>query len=106
MTRTTAALCWAPLLAALGGCTGYDWTHADRPGTWQPTGANTANLHAMVADPAHLERGVGSSTDRGAAGTLAVTRLLEDRRRALPVTRTTSGALGASGGGASGGGGR
>ena len=96
MTRTSIRLCCVPLLAALSGCSGYDPMSWDRPGTWQPTGANNANLHAMIADPSHLDRGVGASTDRGHAGSDAVTRLLEDRRRALPVSRTTTG-IGASG---------
>ena len=94
MSRTSARLCWVPLLAALGGCSGYDPTNPDRPGTWQPLGANNANLHAMIADPSHLERGVGSSTDRGAAGADATTRLLEGRRRPLPASRTTATAFG------------
>ncbi len=84
---------WLPLLTllAFGGC-GTDWDVAgpDRPGTWQPEGSNAANLQAMVATPAHLDRGVGASTDRGAQGADAVERLLDDRRRALPITRTTT----------------
>jgi hypothetical protein len=61
-------------------------------------------LQASVATPSHLDRGVGASTDRGAAGADAVDRLLDDRRRALPLTRTTT--VGAAGGAAQGGGGR
>lgn len=104
MTSTFARLRWLPLVAVLVGC-----AH-DRPGTWQPTGANNTNLQAMIADPAHLDRGVGASTDRGAAGADATTRLLEGRRRALPITQTTRTAFGGpatgAGAGATGGGGR
>jgi hypothetical protein len=58
-------------------------TEIDRPGTWQPTGANEHNLRAMVADPRDLEAGAGSATERGSGATRAVTRLLIDRRRPL-----------------------
>lgn len=88
-------------LLALASCQDDD---VDRPGTWRPTGSNAANLQAMVAVPSHLENGVGASTDRGNEGSGAVTRLLEDRRRALPITRTTNSfSAGASTGAASGG---
>lgn len=84
---------WLPLIAllAFGGC-GTDWDIAgpDRPGTWRPDGSNVANLQASVATPSHLDRGVGASTERGAQGSDAVDRLLDDRRRALPLTRTTT----------------
>jgi len=98
MACTRNAMRLLPLLILLGGCQG-DGIGPDRIGTWQPQGHNVANLHAMAADPAHLDRGVGAATERGAAGTDAVLRLLEDRRRALPVARTTT-VGGAGGGGA------
>ena len=74
-----------PLLAALltltAGCAPeYEW---DRPGTWKPTGANDANLQAMVADPQDLSSGRGMLTNRASGPARAVTRLLTDRRRAL-----------------------
>lgn len=93
MSSIRARLRWAPLLAlvALASCSqSQDVMGPDRPGTWQPIGANAANLQAMAAVPSHLDRGVGASTDRGSEGAGAVTRLLEDRRRALPITRTSS----------------
>ena len=101
MSSIRTRLRQASLLAliALASC-GQD--DVDRPGTWQPIGANAANLQAMAAVPSHLDRGVGSSTDRGAEGSNAVTRLLEDRRRALPITRTTT--VGGASAGAAGGG--
>lgn len=100
MSSIRTSLRRAPLLAliALASCA----DEPDRPGTWQPIGANAANLQAMAAVPSHLDRGVGASTDRGAEGSNAVTRLLEDRRRVLPITRTTT--VGGGGAGAAAGG--
>lgn len=101
MSNTRPKFRWAPMLAllTLGACTQeMDMVGPDRPGTWQPTGANAANLQAMAAVPSHLDRGVGATTERGAAGSSAVQRLLEDRRRALPIVRTTT--VGGAGGGA------
>lgn len=60
MTRQTLAI--TPFLAALllTSCTQFDAYH--RPGVWEPTGANSANLAAMVADPEDLIHGHGSAT--------------------------------------------
>ena len=55
----------------------------DRPGTWQPTGANDRNLRAMIADPRDLGYGAASTTERASGASRAVTRLLIDRRRPL-----------------------
>lgn len=74
------------LLAA--GCAGEEVL--DRPGTFRATGANDANLRAMVADPAHLHRGVGAPGARGAAAASAVDLLLTDKPRPLPATGTTA----------------
>ena len=92
MSATQTWMRRAPLLTlmVLVGCTGDNVLGPDRPGTWRPMGANYANLQAQVADPAHLDRGVAAATERGAQGADPVTRLLEDRRRALPITRTTN----------------
>jgi len=57
MTRHVIAL---PILLSgllLAGCTSIDPYH--RAGMWQPSGANAANLAAMVADPHDLIRGHG-----------------------------------------------
>lgn len=105
MSTNAHRRCWLPLVLflAIGGC-GTDWDVAgpDRPGTWRPDGSNTANLQASVATPSHLDRGVGASTERGAQGSDAVDRLLDDRRRALPITRTSN-IAGANVGGGGGG---
>jgi hypothetical protein len=75
----------------------------DRPGTWQASGANDRNLRLMVADPSHLQRGVGAATDRGEAAAAPIDRLNEGRRYALPIEATSS--LRSTGGGNSSGGG-
>ena len=78
--RLSATIVLAALLGA-GGCSPeYE---IDRPGTWQPTGANEHNLRAMVADPRDLSYGAATATDRGTGASRAVTRLLTDRRRPL-----------------------
>lgn len=69
----------------LAGCgTGEDFS---RRGTWQPVGANDANLRTMLAEPAHAVRGVAAPTERGQPASLAIRRLELDRRRPLPDSR-------------------
>ncbi len=73
------------LLASCGG--GKDFS---RPGTWQATGVNDANLRAMLAEPAHAERGVAASTERAQPASLAIRRLERGLRPALPATGTSA----------------
>lgn len=76
------------LMLALGGCgTGDDFT---RPGTWNPTNANAANLAAMLAEPGHARRGVAAPTERGQLGSQAIRRLETGRRPPLPDSRAAS----------------
>jgi len=90
-----------PLLALLAGCAGDDFA---RPGTWQPTGANEANLRAMLVDPTHIERGVSAVGERGQPASAAILRLEQDRRRPLPDSRVSRvGAVAAPTGGQAGG---
>ncbi len=56
------------------------------PGTWQSEHLNEANLAAMVADPRHLEQGVGTDASPGALSAAAVHRLLTDHVKPLPTT--------------------
>jgi hypothetical protein len=78
-----------PLLTGLlAGCNATPDYPMDRPGTWQPTGANEQNLRAMAVDQDHLRRGVTATTDHGGIGSNAVTRVLTDRRRPLPAIRS------------------
>jgi hypothetical protein len=78
----------AVALVTLGGCS-LSRDPMEQPGTWQSTGANAHNLQAMVVNPDHLDRGVGSSTSRAQPASLAATRLFTDRRRRLPQTTTS-----------------
>jgi hypothetical protein len=72
--RRPSLLLWLPLALATAGC--IDPEPYTRPGTWQATGANDANLRAMIANPADLERGVAPSTaSRGEAAAIAAARL-------------------------------
>jgi hypothetical protein len=74
----------AILLLLLPSCAEQDF---ERSGTWQATGANEANLRAMLAEPSHAVRGVADTTARGGTVSMAVRRLDEDRRRPLPDSR-------------------
>jgi hypothetical protein len=74
------------VLLLTAGCVGEA---LDRPGTFRATGANDANLRAMVADPEHLRRGVGADGARGAAAASAVDLLLSGKPRPLPTIGTS-----------------
>jgi len=54
-----------------------------RNGAWRPNGANAANLHAMVASPSDLVRGVVGPGD-GQQAAAALDRYRNDKVRALP----------------------
>ena len=75
------------------------------PPSWNFTGANGANLGAMVADPMDLVRGHWDGS--GASGQLAaaaVARLRHDQVKQLPTMDTTGGQVGSSSLGSAGGG--
>jgi hypothetical protein len=102
----------APILAialALGACADsyIAPTDFERRGTWQADGVNDRNLRAMVADPSHLTRGVGAATERGDAGSAAVTAMQQGRRPPLPrgISEIGQGGGGAAGVTSGGGGG-
>ncbi|MGG5817308.1 hypothetical protein [Falsiroseomonas sp. HW251] len=90
-TRLIAGLMLvAPVLA---GCTVPPWSDPfDRPGTWQPTGANEANLRAMAQNPADLERGQGATTAQGATAFRPIDRFVRGQRAALPQVSSAGGA--------------
>lgn len=72
--RWSSAALLAPLL--LSGCIATTNDPWSREGAWQSTGANDANLRAMIADPSHLSRGAQAPTAaRGEAAALATGRL-------------------------------
>jgi hypothetical protein len=72
------------LLLPLAACGGGDFA---RPGTWQASGVNDANLRLMLADPQDAVRGRAAMGDRAQPATLAIRRLERDRRRPLPDSR-------------------
>lgn len=86
-------------LLAVGGCAGLA-DPFERPGTWRPGGANDANLRAMIANPADLERGEGDARGRGRQAANAIERLEDDKIKPLPDVRSTPrfGGEGAGGG--------
>lgn len=98
--RAGLILAIALLTAACQPDTYFPPNDFDRAGTWQAEGVNDRNLRAMVADPAHLQQGVGASSDRGQQAAAAVNQLEGGRRPALPRGLSNIGS--ASGGGAAG----
>jgi hypothetical protein len=86
--RKPTRLLWLPLALAAGGC--IDPEPFTRPNTWQATGANDANLRAMIANPADLQRGLAPATAaRGEAAAIA----------AAPLGAPSAAAQGGEGGG-------
>jgi len=92
----------ALLALLLAGCEATD--PFTRPGMWNFTGANAANLGVMVADPLDLARGRGDGKADGQLATAAVARLRHDRAKPLESSDTTQ-FMGSGGGGAAGSGG-
>ena len=89
------------LLLACAGCNAIDPLYRD--GLWHPTGANAANLAAMVDVPSDLVRG-GGRRDAGADLPVdAIDRYRHDRVRSLPTVATS--AVAPTGGGDNNGGG-
>src|SRR6478672_1849313 len=74
------------LIGALlvAGCDTYLTDPYQRPGTWNPTGDNDANLRVMVANPHDLVEGTGQSTSAGAEAGPPVARVLAGKRYPLP----------------------
>lgn len=73
---------FALALSGLAGCAEID--PLTRPGVWRPTGANEANLRAMVAVPGDLAQGYGAAYGDGHRAARAVERLRTDRVYPLP----------------------
>jgi hypothetical protein len=70
------------LLLLLAGCDKTD--PYLREGTWRPSGANEANLRAMVLVPSDLARATPASAADGGLAAAALDRLRHDRVRPLP----------------------
>lgn len=73
------------LLLPLVACVGPLDVH-DRAGTWQPVGANEANLRAMIADPDDLVTGVADTRADGQVVAAAVARYRIGKVKDLPNT--------------------
>lgn len=76
------ALACCTLLLGFAACTEID--PLTREGVWHPTGANAANLRAMVAVPGDLAYGAAARSSDGLQAARAMARLRADRVYALP----------------------
>jgi len=76
------------LIAAsfLSGCAGPAGNPNARVGSWQIEHYNDANLEAMVANPADLQRGRGDGAAIGETATAAITRLRTNTVKPLAET--------------------
>ena len=92
----------AALLVMLASCEERDPLR--RTDVWYPSGANAANIAAMVANPNDLIRGHGARGGDGADAALAVDRVWQDKAKPLPQSSDSS-AIGGGGGSGGGGGG-
>ena len=93
---------WLALLLP-AGCAAED--PLTREGTWQPTGANEANLRAMIADPQDLVTGVADRRADGSVVAAAVARYRAGKLKSLPdasASKISPISVGAGGGSASG----
>jgi hypothetical protein len=74
------------LIGALfvAGCDSYLTDPYLRPGTYNPTGDNDANLRAMVANPHDLVEGTPLGLAGGAEAAPPVARVLAGKRYPLP----------------------
>ena|SRR5690242_15448340 len=66
------------------GCDTYLTDPYLRPGTYNPTGVNDANLRVMVANPHDLVAGTGTDASTGAEAAPPVARMLAGKRYPLP----------------------
>jgi type IV pilus biogenesis protein CpaD/CtpE len=78
--------CILASIACLSGCADLAGVTDpyQRAGTWKPSGANEANLRAMVADPADLVHGRGDNVAMGQTAAVAVERLRAGKIKRLP----------------------
>jgi hypothetical protein len=76
---------WLTGALLVAGCNTPDLTDPSlRPGTYNPTGVNDANLRAMVANPHDLVEGTGPGASTGAEAAPPVARVLAGKRYPLP----------------------
>ena len=69
---------------SLRAATAYLTDPYQRPGTYNPTGVNDANLRVMVANPHDLVEGTGTGASTGAEAAPPVARVLAGKRYPLP----------------------
>ncbi len=103
MKRCAAAsrmLVWLSAAACLAGCAGTE--PYQRDGVWTPTGANAANLAAMLDNPGDLAQGRRLAATPGRAATDPLDLLLHDKVRTLIDTSSATTSASGSGSGASG----
>jgi hypothetical protein len=77
-------VCWLIGLVVISGCNYDPFDPYQRPGTWNPDGANQSNLRAMVANPHDIIEGTGQSVSSGAEAAPPVARVLAGKRYPLP----------------------
>jgi hypothetical protein len=81
---------WLIGALVITGCS-YDLTDPfQRPGTYNPTGVNDANLRVMVANPHDLVAGEGTGASIGAEAAPPVARVLAGKRYPLPQLNAAS----------------
>ncbi|GBQ28771.1 CpaD family pilus assembly lipoprotein [Gluconacetobacter sacchari] len=91
--RQSRRIALSCVLALLAGCAVLDPYR--RPDAWHPSGANQANLAAMVADPRDLAHGQSAQGTDAEAPVLAIDRIRQDKPKRLPVTSgITTGVMG------------
>lgn len=90
------------LLLLLPACQAFE--PYEREGTWRPMDANGFNLAAMVANPDHLRRGVGTDRADGQLAAAAVQRLRSGTVKRLPTAGIARFGTGDSGSADAGGG--
>ena len=87
-------------LVVLAGC--MDRDPYRRTDVWRPTGANSSNIAAQVANPNDLIRGQSGARATSAAQVLAVDRIVTDQARPLNPSAPAGGGGGGGGGGGAG----
>jgi hypothetical protein len=92
MNKLCSAGCLTATVLLLAGC--IDMDPYARPGMWQPSGANSQNLVAMVAKPNDLIRGRGTTGTPGIEGTPPVTRFWAGKQIQLPSTSSQAAGAG------------
>lgn len=81
---------WFVVVLLVAGCTPDLVDPYQRPGTWNPTGSNNANLSAMIVNPHDLVEGTGQTVSIGAEAAPPVARVLAGKRYPLPALNASS----------------